>query len=506
MFIDLNDFNSNEKLQFDICIIGAGAAGITLAKTLNDGNLQIALLESGGLNAEGDTQALYEGIYTGPEYMPLKAVRLRAFGGTTGYWGGQSIPLDEFDFTYRDWIPNSGWPISYSELMKYIPEASNICGVPLGGYQWSSIHDNNKPEFPFNPHNFNDLIMRFSSPPRHFGEYYRDEVGQSKNITCFLHANVTGIITNETASHISHVNVSTLDGKKTDIYAKKFVLACGGIENSRLLLLSNQVNPAGIGNEYDQVGRYFMEHPNFDSGLIKISDGVKVTSLTNPRLRQGAHRVRLDFRISEKEQKQLSILNHSAFFAPKDIPQIHMHSDIGFMDKVWNKLESLYEKAFESDSENINNTEFTLRIRLEQAPNKNSRITLNRDKDALGLQKAQLDLRFTDLEGKTIEAVQEKLARELGNTGIGRMRIDFDPTDSNWKNQCGWQVHHSGGTRMHKSPKHGVVDPNSKVFGTDNLWVAGSSIFPTSGHANPTMNFVALCLRLAEHLKTVKIV
>lgn len=503
MFIDLVDLESKADLKFDICIVGAGAAGITLAKSLSDTGLKIALLESGGRNVESETQKLYEGRSSGLKYMPLEASRLRVLGGTTGHWAGQSKPLDKQDFKVRDWVPNSGWPISYDEFIKYIPAASKICGIPIGGFSWNDVYDKIRLKFPFSTKNFNDLLMRYSSPPRRFGEYFRDEIGRQNNLTCFLHANVTEVVTNEAGSHVSHVNLSTLNGQKHRVYAKKFILACGGIENSRLLLLSNRIISTGIGNQHDQVGRYFMEHPNFDSGLIRISEGVDARRLTNPFLRNGSHKIRLDFKLSEQLQQQFSILNHSAFLLPKRNQNHHLGERIGFMDKVWKKVDTLYSKVVDSDDALEENTMFKLRIRLEQAPIESSRIKLDHAKDVLGLPKTQLNIQLSDLESRTIAVVQEQLAKELGKTGIGRYRIDFDPLDSSWTNRCGWQYHHCGGTRMHLSPKKGVVDTNSKVFGIDNLWIAGSSVFPTSGHANPTLNLVALTLRLAEHLKRV---
>ena len=150
----------------------------------------------------------------------------------------------------------------------------------------------------------------------------------------------------------------------------------------------------------------------------------------------------------------------------------------------------------------IRSDSFAVRVRLEHPPRSDNRVTLSNVKDTFGLRQAKLQMRLGELEGRTIDAVLRSLARELGRTGVGRLQMDFAANDVSWHTQVGWQYHHFGGTRMSLDPKKGVVDTNCRVHGTRNLFVAGSSVFPTSGHANPTMNLIALTLRLADTLKT----
>jgi choline dehydrogenase-like flavoprotein len=502
MFVELRDLEANDPPEFDLCVIGAGPAGITLARQFQGTGISVGLLESGGLTIEAGIQKLSDGTTTGPQYPPLMAVRQRAFGGTTGHWGGQSCPLDKADFEPRPWVADSGWPIPYSELVKYLRRASDLCGVPYGGYRWGDVHDPQEElALPLDAARFTDTLFRYSTPPRRFGEYFRDEIGGSDDITCLLHTVVTQIESNEAGTHVTHLEVATPEGRRMKVRARRFVLACGGIENSRLLLVSNREKSVGLGNDHKLVGRYFMEHPNFDSGVIRFSDATKIRHLTSPNLRQGSQLFRLDFKLNEDEQRAQEILNHSAFLVSATTRRTHMSEEVGFMGKVWKKLERAYEKAFDAEDSPETEQEYKLRMRLEQAPIASSRVTLGGETDALGLPRAQLDIRFSDAEGRTVEAVQAALAKALGRSGLGRMQIDFDPADPSWADRCGWQIHHCGGTRMHTSPSHGVVDTNSKVFGVDNLYIAGSSVFPTSGHANPTLNLVALTLRLADHLQ-----
>lgn len=500
MFIDLTTQENGSLPNFDICIVGGGAAGISLARKLSHSKLKIAILEAGGLQYEPVTQELYDGTTTGPQYPSLAGVRMRTFGGSTGHWAGQSVPLDELDFRTRSWVPNSGWPIPFSELSRYLPEASDICGIPVGGYRWSDLYRNAGDfEFPLDRANFEDVLFRYSQAPRRFGDYFRDELGRSSRITCFLHANVTEVVTDESGANVTHMSASTVDGKSFNFGAKRFILACGGIANSRLLLVSNSTNPAGVGNDHDLVGRYFMEHPNYDSGSVRFSDPVRAKYLMKPLHTQGTNQLRLDFKLGEQAQQQSKILNHSAFFVPANRRRTHMGDEVGYASKVWRKLESLYDRVLEEEESPLDK-EYKLRVRLEQAPIASSRVRLGPDLDRLGVPKVQLDIRMGDIETRTIAAVNERIAKELGRQNLGRMRVDFDPSDNSWKTRAGWQIHHCGGTRMHDSPGEGVVDVNSKVHGVSNLYMAGSSVFPTSGHANPTLNLVALTLRLGDHL------
>ena len=505
MFIDLTESLPESELQFDVCIAGAGAAGIAIARKLERPGLRVALVESGGLEVESGTQGLAAGSNAGLPYMSLERSRLRRFGGTTGHWGGQSIPLDKEDFAPRAWVPHSGWPIAYRDLMKHMNEAAGYCGVPAGGYEWADIQSESGPEFPLPGASFTGIIMRFSDPLRDFGDYFYRDIDRSQTTTCLLHANVTEIVPNEAGDRISHLRVANLGGREYKIKARRFVLACGAIENARLMLASRRQHPDGLGNRNGLVGRFFMEHPSFDTGLISISDMRSARHLVDPWLQRDNHTVRLDFKLQAAVQKSLKILNHSAYFVSPRVRRLNMTEEIGALDRLWRRLRRQANRLFEDDDtepeERAAETTFKLRIRLEQAPNPDSRVKLASDTDRFGKPLAEVAIRFGEAEGRTVGAIQEELAAQLGKAGLGRMRIDVDGSGDEWQERLGWQNHHCGGTRMHSSPREGVVDENCRVFGIDNLWIAGSSVFPCSGHANPTMNLVALALRLGEHLR-----
>jgi choline dehydrogenase-like flavoprotein len=491
MFIELDTFVKGKNVDCDICIVGAGAAGITMALEFANSNYQVILLESGGLEYQQDTQMLNKGRISGLKYVPLESARLRFFGGTTNHWAGQSTPLEPIDFENRDWVADGGWPIEYQEYSQYLQRAQKVCKLgptPFDQALWSD-----KFESPFEDNNFQPVIFRYPNPVTRFGQAYRDNIANSDNIRCILNANATNLIQNDDDS-ISHIQVNSLSGNAIHVKAKSYVLASGCIQNIKLLMNSNQKYAEGIGNKYDQLGRYFMEHPNYDTGEVYFSDNANVSSLTKPRTQLDGSEVRLDFQLTAEEQKKHKILNHSIFFINKPLPpEKYDDGIIGTISKYWKKVENKLDLNTEPER-------YRLRVRLEHAPIKDSRVELDKEQDALGMYNVKLNIKMGELESKTISTLQMEVAKLLGANNVGRMKIDFNG-GTEWQNDVGWQYHHFGGTRMHNSPEKGIVDSECKVHGVNNLFIASSSVFPTCGHANPTLNIVALTLRLADHLK-----
>jgi hypothetical protein len=248
-----------------------------------------------------------------------------------------------------------------------------------------------------------------------------------------------------------------------------------------------------------------MEHPNFDSGLINFSLKNAPKVLADPSLEIHGAPLRLDFKLNHEIQAREEILNHSAFLIKKKITsEDRVSSDIGVASQIWQRLVNKFEYYFpDENTDPGQDVVYKLRVRLEHAPNPKSRVLLASKKDAYGLPQVDLKLQFGELEGRTIQVIQKYLARWLGMNGIGRMQIDFTQNPPLWQKKVGWQYHHCGGTRMSNSPREGVVDSSCRVHGIGNLYIAGSSVFPTSGHANPTMNIVAISLRLVDELKRV---
>jgi choline dehydrogenase-like flavoprotein len=270
---DLRDFPRGTTINADICLIGAGAAGITIAKELAGTKLQVCLVEGGGLQYEyPESQALYRGNSVGVP-VSLDGGRLRYFGGSTNHWGGRCAPLDAIDFQRRDWIPHSGWPIDRTDLDPYYARACEIAGFTSA---WLSDEDTLsylKVVPPaINPQWLKPFLWHYApamkdSPVWKWANAYGGILKASPNIRTLLHANFAAFATAEDRRRVRSLTVASSSGVSATIFAKTFVLCCGGIENARLLLLGADQNGGGFGNKNDLVGRFFMQHPRGPAGL-----------------------------------------------------------------------------------------------------------------------------------------------------------------------------------------------------------------------------------------------
>ena len=524
MFLDLHELDDGALIDSDLCIIGAGAAGITIALELLDTGLNVLLVESGGLEFEEETQELYTAESIGLPYGPLDANRLRYFGGTTNHWGGMSAPFQKIDLEKRDWVEHSGWPISREELDPFYPRAYEICQLGPYKYGLSDWEDDKRKFLKLLPEKLEHKVWRFS-PPTKFGKIYRSRLQSSEKIKILLHANATEIVTDWTTSNVTSIQLATLDGHKATVRSKLYVLACGGIENARVLLISNNVDAGGVGNRHDAVGRFFMEHPHIESGTILLAKpGNWATAYQIFEWKAGASsgnphsRTWVGLGPSAKAQRRRKILNSSATLdiirpdgqaagGPRivlepDNLEAHIANVIRDPDENW-------QDNAPRSAENVPRSEAALRLytRAEQAPNPDSRVKLTDERDALGLNRVALDWRMTELDKHTVRVVTRLIGEEIGRLGLGRLRLnEWLLDDSNTPPWRGWPwlaggQHHMGTTRIGQNPKTSVVDSTCRVHDISNLYVAGSSVFTTSGYVNPTLNIVALAVRLTDHLK-----
>src|SRR4051812_11442568 len=293
MFVDARTIPNDAIIEADICIIGAGAAGITLARQFSGQPFRVVVLESGGLKPDNATQSLYAGKSTGLPYYPLETARLRMFGGTTNHWGATCRPFSPIDFETRDWIPHSGWPIRMDDIQPYYDRARAICSV--GSPDWKVADWEQRDRLPILPLPSSRVASRVAQvvpvAERSFAKHYRDDFDHAPNVTTYLYANVTEIETNDAANTVTGVRIACLSGNRFSVKARLFILAAGGMENPRILLYSNRQQTAGLGNQYDLVGRFFMEHPRFAAGVIIPTDRhldvgfYKTHSVTNTRLK-----------------------------------------------------------------------------------------------------------------------------------------------------------------------------------------------------------------------------
>jgi choline dehydrogenase-like flavoprotein len=512
MHIDARLIDDQSIIEGDICIIGAGAAGITMALEWVNTPYKVILLEGGGFEYDDKVQELYNGKLTGQPYYPMKASRLHYFGGSTGHWGGMCSTFDEIDFVKRDWVANSGWPIKLADIASFYPRAHPV--LDLGPYEWDVKYwQKQNPAFKSLPLDENVIWNKMwqFSPPARFGTKFKETILAAKNIYLYTYANAVDITATENVAAVKEITVKNYTGKQHKVKAKFYVMACCSIQNSRLLLASNKQRAAGLGNENDNVGRYFMEHLEIQSGEMWLTESNK---LMQYKMEQGT-KARAELAISEKKQVELKIMNGTIALAPLEfaknrISNISMWSD----DDPRKSLDSFVKKFSALDKRNFFERHFMpsklysaygLLTRIEQEPNPLSRVVLSNEKDSLGVPRANLNWKLSPIDKKTVCKANELLGQQIGAAGIGRVRVpDFmsnekDDTIPTHLISGGW--HHMGTTRMSENPKDGVVDANCKVHSVNNLYVAGSSCFATGGAVNPTLTVVAISLRLSDYLK-----
>lgn len=517
MHIDARQIDNESLIEGDICIVGTGAAGLSIALQWIDTPFKVVLLEGGGFDYDDQVQELYNGKLTGQNYYPMKSSRLHYFGGSTMHWGGQCSTFDDHDFEIREWVEHSGWPIKLKDIAAYYPEATKILDLVSTEWDvnyWLSRNSDLK-ELPLDKNEIWNKMWQFS-PPTRFGSKYRDTITKAKNIHLYTYANVVDITANENVSAIKSVTVKNHAGKAHTVRARKFILACCAIQGSRLLLASNKQAKKGLGNDNDLVGRFFMEHPELKTGELWLthSDEMKLYRF------DANERYRAELAIFPSKQKELGILNGTVALNPLPLYQNvranvlswnnedprkslkQSQDDHGLQEKK-NLFERIADR-FKSKKEKNSFSSYELYTRIEQAPNPDSRVVLSNELDALGVPRANLYWNLLPIDKKTVRTLNEFIGKQFGVAGIGRVRLYeflWDEKNESMPNFTSGGWHHMGTTRMNEDPKKGVVDANCKVHGIDNLFIAGSACFPTGGAINPTLSVVAISLRLSGHIK-----
>jgi len=534
MFIDARALDVGALIDAEVCIIGGGVAGITLALEFEKKRVKTCLIESGGSSSDRATRDLYRGESVGLPYSFADGCRCRFLGGSSNCWGGWCLPLDKQDFEPREWVPNSGWPFSKSDLQPYYDRSHPILKLGPNRFDaefWvDAIGNENVYRLPIIGNRITDAISQFS-PPVRFGLDYRKELAESKLITVYLHANAVNIET-DGAETVRHLRIRTLTGRTMSASAQVFVLATGGIENARLLLASNKERADGLGNHNGLVGRFFMDHPRMYSGKIRFRDAWKNNLLYDQRYHiqntaVAAHGTCCSgqFGLTPELQAKECLLNARVCFTSV-FPG--MDSDVGqalirikqkfarreqFNQNLVDGLLTLGTHPFRAakfvasqilwDRSSAKYARF--QIIIEQAPDPDSRIVLSQQCDQLGQNRVKIDWRINELGKRTVDKTLAIVAEELSNASVADVVLDPQIEGGNWpdslEREGTW--HHMGSTRMHDSPKLGVVDRNCRVYGIKNLYVAGSSVFPTGGANVPTLTIVALALRLSDHIAKV---
>jgi choline dehydrogenase-like flavoprotein len=519
VIIDIKDTNGPEELSFDVCVVGSGAAGLTIASELLHSSLKVVLVESGGWEHEPATQALYDVDVSGLPHPGATEGRFRICGGSTTKWGGQALPLTPIDFERRDWVRHSGWPISFDELNPYYSRACRFLLLDNLNFDTDLfVHLRTRPPA-FDPQRGRYHFSKWSPKPS-VREHYLPAIGRSDDCTLLLHANVTDIVLEGNLNRIRTITVRSLEGHSANVQARSFVLCVGGIETARLLLANSRQQPSGIGNEHELVGRFFQDHPSAMIGFLNTDNPARAQALLNVFHKRGLkYSVRCTATPQwQKEHRTLNVSMGTTFVQNDSVLQDMKDSYAAIQHRTFRRetLRKLQRVARRPSAaiqpawhflihgrSFVPGARILIGVTSEQEPNPESRILLADRSDALGIRRTNVRWQLTELTRHAIQQFAGLLREQFQQSGIGDIQLEPWVRDNSpqWPEYINDQFHHIGTARMHDSPHQGVVDRNCRVHGVTNLYIGGSAVFPTSGHSNPTLTIIALCMRLADRLR-----
>lgn len=542
-FLRANELPDQVQLSAQVCIVGAGPAGLTVAKSLVSQGCSLLLLESGDTEAEDDLRVDLATTTMPPnptgDPLVLNAVRpetrRRRFGGAASAWhvrlsenvsGLRLAPLDPIDFEARPHNMNASWPFDYREMERYYHSANAIFGLK------QSDHEPSETEFPIPLGLLQSRVFAFSS-----GDSFLQPItsgGTKQALRLLLGATVSEVLLGDSGAAIG-VRALRSCQSSIDIHAQIVVLAGGGVSNAQILLNSRTSSGRALGNEHDQLGRYFMDHPLLQLGTLIPRQASDKSRLHPYDLRTTPTGPAMSYLGPSAKELRARALNFALMFCPR--PWWYRYA---------NQLEALRALRSSPGDLGTGRNRFALALRAsrdlplqaryalaprkkqmpsfaydiahggwshalspdafdvfeviamsEQAPHPENRIVLSTQRDALGQPRAEVQLRWREADIAGMSLAQELVSQEC--IAGGRFRFVPEPGE-----HAGMKIiipgisHHIGGTRMHDNPRYGVVDAQGRVHGYPNVFVAGSSTFPTGGCANPTLTIVAQSLRLAD--------
>ena len=561
MIIDARKISCDEKLSCDVCVIGAGASGIAAALECARKDLTVIVLEAGNRRFDARNQDLYRGSVADPgSHAPLHESRIRRLGGTTSLWGGRCAPFDKIDFERRPYVPLSGWPIRREDLEPYYAIAHSYTRIGSVVYDASVAFPNISWQmFP----DFSDGDILAGKLERwgrglDFGKAYFTALKQATNIRLLLNASCLNIESCSEGKRISYVEAASLRHNNFRISAKAFVLSAGALEVTRLLLNSKSVHSEGIGNHSGWLGRCYMGH--LFGNICKVTFLCDPNDIRYG-FELDADRIycRRRFGISEDAQRRLKIMNFVAYLdnAPKydpshrngmlsaaylalSLPALKTALAPGYQLKLATRPRGMVyaenyrpvDPKYLSHLKNISadfvkvarelpvfcykrflktpkmpgfvlkedSGVYFLKYMSEQSPNPDSRVSLSNERDHFGMAKLHVDYRIQEHDTRSIYKAHQLLDQELRRQRCGYLTFLRPDGIDDIREQAGDGVHQIGTTRMADEPSNGVVNRNCRVHGIANLFIASSSVFPTSGHDSPTLTIVAIAARIADHL------
>jgi choline dehydrogenase-like flavoprotein len=555
MLIDSHDLAEDHVIKTDVCIIGSGPSGITLARELAKSSSHVTLLESGGLSQDFAIQDLSIGHTIGDEFLPLQSTRNRQFGGNSNIWsikldrlenrnwqmGVRYVPLDTIDFQKRDWVPYSGWPIGREDLFPYYEKAHEVAHSGPFTYESDAWSDSHVKPIEWAGNNFTSKTYQFG--PRHvFHQDYLEELRHNQKADIYLYATAVELELRPNSQVIERVRCTNSTGKNYWVEARLFVVTTGGIETAKLMLASNQSQPAGIGNENDLVGRFFMDHVLLDIGsLYPASVKLFAQSAFYDKRQVNGYSVMGHLAVKDQAMAQHHLMNSTIVLFPrpnlrqtkamvalkdlieqgylkKPLPQYwplmaqKLLQVAGGLDHIATAayLGKRYDQSLwpgfgrggwaEQPHTHHRFERFEVLLQTEQAPDPANRVVLSQDRDALGIPRAELHWRWGQVNIDSARHIQDLFGDAVEKTGLGRFAAARRDGQPYLPGPAG-MAHHMGTTRMSATPQTGVVNSDCRVHSVPNLYIASSSVFPTGGYANPTLTILALSLRLADHLK-----
>ena len=516
--IDLQSLPSGSELHSDLLIVGGGIAGLVLADALRGSARHVDLLEAGGVHEDSKHQELYSADLAGIQHLGITEGRFRVYGGSSTRWGGQLLPLAGHDFDVRPHVPESGWPLNPSELTSYLKRCEDLLAVNHAPFDGSLIEYLPTPgPHPSSP----DLQSRFSKwapfSRRNVATTLGSRCESDPNTRVFLHAGVTQLELEVGGCRVQSLKVSNFCGGQFTFTAREVVLAAGTIETTRLLLAS------GIGNCNDQVGRWFHDHLSIKAATLYPECRRSFLERYAPWfIGSTRHTIKLESTAGWQDREAcLNVMGHLVFETPPNSSFAWLRQQLQARQLQRNSTRAVLTHCIENlPSESLDllylawksvvrrrrwcpsRAAITLCIDSEQQPNPDSRIILSPQRDSLGMPKVVVDWRWGESERHAFASYRNLFDHHWQTWNLGHIDWHYSfERDTGWQDDVRDTYHMMGGTRMSINPQQGVVDPQLRVHGVPNLFVASCSVFPTGGSSNPTLTLMQLTLRLAEQLR-----
>lgn len=534
-----------DERTWDLCIVGTGPCGMALALELESLGQEILVLESGTREVDPALADTSRAIIETPEtHASMDIAVCRALGGTSWLWGGRCVAYDSVDWIDRDFVPDAHWPTAEEEIRPWYRKACEylLCG-------------NEAFELPLNlglTHGLTlDFVERWAREPKVILEH-RVRMTRSEKIRINLRSTVTGLNLSADGRRVESLDVVT-DGGRTKVRARWVVLAMGGVETTRMLLSTQLHWPSHFGGVDGALGRYYMGHISGKIADIIFNDPAAAFDLDfklddcgayfrrrlmltteaqlhhkllntafwpdNPPFYDPRHRssvlssVFLALAFPPAGRRLLPEAIRLAHTGPRPYPLgAHLRNVVlgaphGAID-IFRILRDRFLRSPRKPGFLVPNREgrYALHYHAEQIPNPDSRIQLSDETDAHGLARVRINFRYSDRDVQSVIDSHRVLDEALRSNGVGRLEYRFAKDQLRravWEQACDG-LHQAGTTRMGSDASSSVVDRDLKVHGIDNLFVASSSVFPTSGQANSTLLAVAFAVRLADHYLSLK--